>query len=702
MPLSRHAQTRRSLAAVTALLWVIVAITLFYYVYKPFSPSFAEAVGGALLDITVMVVFTSVAGGLGQWLLSYVPLERWNPAEQIGAAALLGYGCLAPLILLVGAVALHAFSIAILLLVIAILTGQHLIAWVTQTAAWLRNSRELPGQLWDHITARIIGLALLLALLISLLPPTKWDVLTYHLAGPQQYVAHGRFYAVAHNHFLGFPQQVDVLYAAQLALTDRLSGGSLLHWAIGGLMLLLVGGMAARRFGLRAGLVAVGALIVGKSVWLELTFAYADLMPMGLAAVGLNIADTWANARKQRAPNRAITRQDMKFLAVMGAASGFAMGSKYTTIWLSVALGVLVLWIVRRDNWRHKLAAVLVYGLTALIVLSPWLIRNVIWYDSPVYPLIFNTAEMDAIRQEWYRDPGSGMIYTSEAWQVPIMPVAATVLGVEGGTGFGTGIGPLYLILCPMLLLIWARLAAPERKFTGHALVMAGTVMVIWMFTAAFVSYANQRTRFVLYMFPALAIIAGLAMDALYRLVKKPFDLAFVVHAMIVMVLVFAGIDYTQDFMSSGFATYFSGESDYRDDFLEQELGWHYEAMQQVNALPPASIVRFLWEPRYLYCNAQNVNCYTDSLMDGWYYARRAIGDGSADSIARTWKNEGFDYLLVYEFGRKFEKDNNEFYTPEDWAVWDRFTHRHLDEVWAGGNREDELQYIIYQWKDDK
>jgi hypothetical protein len=34
----------------------------------------------------------------------------------------------------------------------------------------------------------------------------------------------------AHNHFLGFPQLVDTLYAGQLALSGRLSGAGLLHF----------------------------------------------------------------------------------------------------------------------------------------------------------------------------------------------------------------------------------------------------------------------------------------------------------------------------------------------------------------------------------------------------------------------------------------------------------------------------------------
>lgn len=699
---SRNTAMRRGAAALTALLWVMLTIGLYFFVYKPFSPEFAEAVGGALLDVAVMLVFTAVAGGLGRWLLSQVPLDEWSRAENLGASVLLGLSGLAPLILLVGSVMLNVVAMALLLVIVALVTRRELIGWLGDLIGWLRSvDFKQPENVWDKVAVTVIALALILALLMALLPETKWDSLTYHLAGPQQYVQHGRIFNAPFNHFLGFPQQTDILYAGQIGLTGRTQGSGALHWAIGAGLLLLVGGMTARRFGLRAALIAVGALIVGKSVWLEMSFAYSDLMPMGLAAVGLNIVDAWVNYRNETGPNREVTASDLRYVIVVGMAAGFAMGSKYTVLWLGVALGLLILWSARGASVRAQLIYALAYGLAAVIVLSPWLVRNVLWYDNPIYPLIFESGEMDAIRYEWYSQPGTGMINTSDAWQLLIFPVAVTVLGVEGAAGYSISIGPLYLLLVPLLVLVWGKIT--HKPFVRQALLLGGSILLIWFFAVAFGSYANRQTRLVLYMFPAWAILAGLVMEALYRLPKKPFDVAFVTHAMVAMVLVFAGIDYTQDFIDSGFTTYFAGQDDYDYEraYLERNLGWHIEAMRQINNLPEDSTVRFLWEPRYLYCDEEKINCHTDSLIDGWYYARRTIGDGSIANIAAAWQDMGFDYLLVAEAGRRFviEDEQNPFYTDDDWPAWDRFTETYLDEVWVGG-RSDDVQYIIYTWKE--
>jgi len=58
------------------------------------------------------------------------------------------------------------------------------------------------------------GVAALLAIafLLALPPPTKWDAMTYHLAGPAKYLAVGRVIGYPENHFLGFPQLVETLF----------------------------------------------------------------------------------------------------------------------------------------------------------------------------------------------------------------------------------------------------------------------------------------------------------------------------------------------------------------------------------------------------------------------------------------------------------------------------------------------------------
>jgi 4-amino-4-deoxy-L-arabinose transferase-like glycosyltransferase len=684
------------------LVWTMLILGLYYAVHKPVTRALAEALGGALLDSVVALLFAVIGGGLGKRLLRWLDLSTWGAAERLAAEGIIGLAGLSLLILGVGVILLNPLSMAALLIVVGALVWRDVLRWIREFVRWLRSG--LPTGRWPRFLALVTLIMLILAFILALMPPYKWDVLTYHLAGPQQYVQEGRFYAVAHNHFLGFPQLADTLYAGQLGLTGRLEGSGLIHWVIGVFLLMGAGGYAARRTNNTAGWITVTVLLAATTVWLEMTFAYSDLMPMALMVIGLAAAELWCEARAGLLED---DHSPTRYLILAGIAAGMGMSTKYTALWMGVALGVLVLVLGWRDGWRRMITYGVVYGIAAAAMMVPWLVRNVVWYHNPVYPLVFQAGEMDSIRQEWYAQPKSGLAYGPDAWQVPVLPIAATYLGVEGAGTYATDIGPLFLMLAPLVLLAWVQFSDDERKTIRRALVIVGVVMAIWMFTAAFGSHVSLRTRFVLYMFSPLAIVIGIALEAARRLPKKPFDLNFILQALVALTLVFMVIGGITFLNKNGVNLYFSGDDTYKEDYLKHELGWHYVTMQDINQLPQGTTVRFLWEPRYLYCDNERLHCYTDSLMDAWYYARRTVGDGSPAAIADRWKADGADYLLVYEFGRKFEcgkfcgsdEEGTDLYSTDDWRAWDTFVADYLVEVWRNGP-EDETRYILYRWRE--
>lgn len=703
-------KTRFTFSLGLALFWIMVILGLYYWVHKPLTPPLASAIGGALLDMLAAFIFTIVGSGLGRYMLRRLDFSCWSTPERLAAAGLVGMSTLSLLVLGVGSIMLNPLSMIVLLIGVALIVARDLVAWMRELLQWLQSG--LPDDGWSRFLALTALIMLVIALILALMPPTKWDVLTYHLAGAEQYVDHGRFYAVKHNHFLGFPQLADTLYAGQLALTGRLAGCALLHWVTGVFMLMMAGGYAARRTSSAAGWVAVNTLLIATTIWLEMTFSYADLLPIALSIMGIALVESWQAVRhgirdvqadsSAASPPTSTThdlRVGMGYLILLGVVVGFGMSTKYTVLWMGVAFGILVMWMGLRDGWRAAVLFGAVCGIAASITLSPWLLRNAVWYHNPVYPLVFEAAEMDTIRQDWYGRPGSGLIGTSGVWQILIMPVAATFLGVEGGTGFGTDIGPLFLMLAPMLLLSWKHLTIMERVTVRRIMIVVSVVTIIWAFTAAFGSYVSLRTRFVMYMFGPLAVVSGIALESLRRLPKKPLDFRFIVQALVVLTLAFMVIDAVTFLNNSGVQLYFSGDDDYEEDYLEFALGWHYETMRQVNRLPEGSTVRFFWEPRYLYCDNDRLDCYTDSLMDSWYHSRRTVADGSPAAIAASWRPTA-DYLLVYEFGRNFEKDETDLYTREDWNAWDVFVSDYLVEEWRNGNSAEDIEYILYRWRD--
>lgn len=683
MPRTRTARAHAGL--IGAVLWMALILGLYYWVHKPLTPALAEALGGALLDLAVTAALAALAAGVGRRLLRPFDLAALSAPERLALAGMLGLGALSLALALIGMLALSTLSVGLAIALAGVWARRDLLAWLAEARAWLRAG--LPRAGWERALAWIAVILLALALVLATLPPARWDVLTYHLAGPQQYVAEGRFYAAPHNHFLGFPQLVETLYAAQIALTGRLTGGGPLHFWMGALALLMTGGMAARIGGRVAGWVAASLLLGAFSIWNELSVAYADLLPMALGMGALAAAERWD----------ATGRRDRRWLALIGALAGLAMGCKYTTIWLAAALGALVVWLSRRDGVRTLAAHAAIYGATAALLALPWLARNAIWYDNPVYPFFFDGGEMSAIRQSWYAQPRSGLIYSSGAWQIPVMPLVATIFGSEDQGSYGTDPGPWFLILTPLVALVWRRLGAPERGAIERALVVAGVILAAWIVSSAVGSYGNRQTRLILYVFPPLALTGALALEGMRRLPEKPLNLGFVLRAMLTLTLALGLLSAAREALRSGLDRYYSGEEGYRDAYLDHALGWHMEAMRQANALPDGSRVRFLWEPRSLYCDGDRVVCLPDSLMDGWYTARRTVGDGSPAAIAAAWR-AGADRLLVYDFGARFEREGNALYTPADWDAWERFVAAQLVVEWQGGSGGEAI-YTLYRWR---
>lgn len=697
------------LGSIGLLIWVTIIITAFFWVNKPFTLPFARAAGGTVIDLATMLAFVMVAGGLGRWILERFDLPDWSPLERIAAAGLIGLGVLSPMILLVGVVALNTISMVALLVLVVLVTRHDFRSWVQEAVTWFVSAFRFCPDSWQRFLTVMICVMVVLALMLAVLPPVKWDVLTYHLAGAEDYVERGRFYANMDNHFLGFPQGVDALYAAQLAISGRLTSSGPLHWAMGVLTIMMVGGFAGRRFGINAGLAAVATLLVGKSIWLEMTFAYADLMPMGLAIVGIAIVDQQrCGQQTDVTPSTGLQDSSTTILGIplrwlawsmlLGAVAGLAMGTKYTVLWLGVAFGVLTLLTSWRGSWRRRILSFAAYGLAAVLALAPWLVRNWVWYGSPVYPLAFPVAEMDAIRQEWYQQTGSGLLYTKDAWQIPILPIAATVLGVDGAGAFAHDIGPLFLVLASVAIVSWPMLARREQTALIPSIVFVSVIIVIWVVTAAFVSHLNQRTRFIFYVFPPLAVVAGAGLESLRRWPTEWLNLGFVVRGAVAVTITLTAVNYVQTVNRAGLWHYYSGKNSYQEDYLYHGLGWHYEAMRQINNLPEGSAVRFLWEPRYLYCDRKWIKCRSDSLLDAWYHARRTANDDDPREIAQRWKAEGIDFLLVYEFGRLWEQERNAFYRADDWEAWSLFVSQNLVEVWRGQMSDDDVQYVIYQW----
>jgi hypothetical protein len=675
-------------------LWLTFVLLGYYWIHQAINASLLGPLGGAVLDFALGLWMIWVAGGLGRGLLAHFsPWADLSALERWAGETALGLGLLSLLIFLVGLLAFNPLSIWGLLLALSVLTARpSLQGWRKLRAAaadWAPKS---------HLEAFLrfyLGFNLLLALLIALAPPWTFDTLTYQLLIGKLALAEGQFGPVGGSHFWGFPQLMNTLFAGHMALADgRFIGTASLHWWVGVLWLAATAGYGQRRFGGRVGGYAPAILLSATSIWLLFGQAYVDLFPALCGMLAFIALEAW---REQRAP---------LWLMLAGVWVGLAMSAKYNALLLGLVAGVYILVYAWRGGMLQVGQDLARFGLIATLVLAPWLLRNLAFYDTPLYPFGPEAGEWDTLKREWYTDDERAPLRTDPALILPIF-ISPTFLGVGQAPLWSATIGPLFLLLIPFLGLLWGVIPKEHKPSLWAMFLLVGVYHLLWLAMAGLSVY-GATTRFVYPMFGPLALLAAIAWDRLPSYPTKPLHLAWMIQTICLLVLGLSLLDNlagrrveegdqelggttaSNHFVAIRALEYLFGSLS-QEDYLSHNIGAYVQAQAEVNRLPDGAKVLFLWETRSLYCDEPRLQCLEDPILYRWWHERRIRGDGSAQAIWQAWRAQGITHVLVWETGREFEFRNTPFLKAEDRRVWEDFYPR-LEVLWEG-----EAIYTLYR-----
>lgn len=349
-----------------------------------------------------------------------------------------------------------------------------------------------------RMTGRVIRrdwwlwLLFLSASMASLLPPYRWDEISYHLAYAHQWVESGR---LTLDPFMRYP-----LYANAWLLFEGigLMAGSetlvhLLSWLSGVLGALVVGVFLARLGVARSlQIIATLAYFLTPLVQRYLNVGLIDVpLAAFLAIAVLALHIVWA------APD-----SNERLAVGAGMVAGLFVGMKGAGLLYIPMFAALALWrLPRRRVLLHYLAAFALIG-------SPWFLRNLVIAGDPLPPLgsrflgreaLYWSTE-DIAAQE--RDVREGLEWT---------PRALLSLPWRLVTARGDGVlrdWPLlgYVLVFPLSLGLFLR---PWRVLAFEPLVAAWYSAAVWVATSYHVRYA---------MFVVLSIIvAALVLHAAQR-----------------------------------------------------------------------------------------------------------------------------------------------------------------------------------------
>lgn len=605
---TRWTMMTRPWVAVTIAAILLVALR-WLFPERPVTYTGPQAVLDSSFALGLLGIMLLLAGGLGCKLRVWLKLENLTSLEHSLFGAALGLGVIAYGLLFLGLVGLlQPLAIFLWLLFIALWTWPEWRAIADSIPEWLQDRHQAwrNAQFWQKLLLVSMSLILMFTLLQALSPPTDPDGLIDHLQAPKIFLQAERLYPTPEFVFGNYPFTIELLFATGMAFGSD-TFAKLVHLTCA--VLLVLGTFALGRRYLPAGgaWVAV-AILVGMPifpVWAGL--AYIDMGWTLYEFLGVYAVLLWAERNQQR------------WLVLAGIMIGFALGSKYIAFAGAAAVGLWVLWHARLGGWRMVFRSAALFGGVALLVGSPWLIKNWWWLDNPVYPYFFGTKSVSGI-------PSRGSL---SWWEYLILPWylyfdRQRFVGVYGTVEF------LSLLFPFALLLPWVRRSR----------------IIPWLVGLTVLRYAFWALLFhgrLRYMLPVLPTLSVLASAAIVGLAAQPLwqRLTLVVAKGLIGGMLAVSLIYSALFFLDvqPLAVVLGMES--KESFLQREVT-DYSAKQFIQAkLPPQARVFMLWNTRSYYCDDRCIPAY----QSAWVRLTQPPADVAA--VAARLREKDISHLML-------------------------------------------------------
>jgi hypothetical protein len=181
------------------------------------------------------------------------------------------------------------------------------------------------------------------------------------------------------------------------------------------------------------------------------------------------------------------------------------------------------------------------FAALALMVFSPWMIRNYVWKTNPIYPLydnLFNRAisvspntqsdsqalEPDSVPQQTSKaDPSRWstfairkIIYGESWWEIALIPVRIFFQGQDDNPRYFDGKLNPFLFFLPFLAFIHLNKDPAPLRFEKKIFIFFAILFLLYAF-----SMSSIRIRYVAPIIPPLVILATLGLQQLTTMVTN-------------------------------------------------------------------------------------------------------------------------------------------------------------------------------------
>jgi hypothetical protein len=465
----------------------------------------------------------------------------------------------------------------------------------------------------------LLGTALMFTtvvlIVLASVPPVSRDALTHHLAIPKLYLKHGGIYEIPGIIFSYYPMNLDLLYMIPLYFQNDIAA-KYIHFLFALLTALFIYKFLRENVGNLYGLLgALYFLTIPIIVKLSIT-VYVDLGLIFFAWMCIHLILKWFSQK-----------YEIRYLIFSALFCGLALGTKYNALLLLLIMGTMIPFfysitqnkaLAQNDSARKNRNSLsgLIYGgifiLVALIVFSPWMIRNYHWKKNPIYPLYNSwfvsdkhvnngSSKTESVTNHFQT---RRKVYHESFLESVLIPVRIFFQGRDDTPKYFDGKLSPFLLILPIFAL-WKRKKHDIFLKEIHK-------KVLFVFPFLFILFvlftADMRIR---YIAPAIPPLVVLSMFGLARLIEAasilPQKVSGILVTVVILSIFFGNINYIwaqYKYVDPG--AYLTGKIN-RDDYISRYRG-EYAVFQYAN--------------RYL-ANDAKVLCLLTG--DRTYYLERSV-----------------------------------------------------------------------------
>lgn len=592
-----------------------------------------------ILNVLALFILLLFFSALGKYVLKYFPL-KWNSfVEELCFSFAVGSGTFILMIIALAFIKL-LFEIIIIMLFLILFaviykeTKYLVITGYNKLLKFISYKKSSEEQVYTCF----ILIAIISTLISALAPPFFYDALSYHLAVPQKYLTNHGFCFLPLHYSSNFPANLGILFTLAFSLSGGLLA-KLISWIYAPLTAIAVYSFAKSFWGKQVGILSAAILISVPGIMILSTLTSIDLAVTFYSFMSLYSLFYWFKFLQKR------------WFILSGIFCGIAIGTKYTAILVSFLTIEMILFLhiyfVKKKPLPNVLKHCFYFASIVLLCFSPWLVKNIVYTNNPIYPFfssIFNSDSQEinnysqVMRRignpihHWFylfRNSQSSLwegikLILSSPWRVTM-----TTNGAAGKTGI------IFLLGLPFLFLIKKRpLTIRYLLLFSVSSFLGWTLLLPWML------------RFAFPMFPALSIILAYTFVKLWNTYRiKKLMMTVISIALIYNLFLFFSEMVT---ILRPFPYLFANQS--KEEFLVSHGVNYYPVTKWANNnIPQNSKILFIGELRGYYCKRDYLlHAGIEGVDEKKLLLRNLIKKSkNVDEILQGLNNLGITHLLI-------------------------------------------------------